>query len=98
MRIITIQHNEFTNQDFAVYFKDNCPDDPDLPPTPPRNTTHLIHTQSGLPVLQVEFWRKDRLLKYFWQGEPISFVIDEDTGFYKNGSKWPELMEIYDSY
>lgn len=98
MRIITIQHNEFTHTDFAVYLKDNFPDDHHLPPTPPLNSTHLVHTQSGLPVLQVEFWRKARFEKYFWSGEYITVVIDEDTRFFKNGNKWPEFMEIYDSY
>jgi hypothetical protein len=98
MKIISIIKNNLTNTDLALHFKDNYPDDTDLPPLPPRNTTHITHTKSGTPVLQVEFWRNEKFKKHFWSGEPIWFSQDEDTDFFKRSSPWLEFLEIYNSF
>lgn len=96
MKIISIIKNDITGLDLAVSMKDNFSGD-DTPPTPPRNATTIAHTKSGLSVLQVEFWRNSRFQKYFWFGEPLSVVVDEDTNFYKRGRQWLEFLEIYES-
>ena len=98
MKLISIIKNDITGSDLAVYLKDNYSHDGDFPPTPPCNTTHVTHTKSGMPVLQVEFWRNEKFKKYFWSCEPIWFSQDEDTDFFKRGSPWLEFIEIYNSF
>jgi len=95
MKIINILHNDISNSDLAVCFRDNYLDDIDQPPLPPRNTSHIIHTNSGIPMLQVEFWRNGKFKKYFWFGEKVWFSQDEDTDFVKRGSQWLDFMDVY---
>jgi hypothetical protein len=98
MKIINIIKNDITGSDLAVYLKDNYPHDTDEPPTPPYNTAEIAYTKSGMPVLQIEFWRNPRFQKYFWHGESVWFSQDEDTDFVKRGSPWLEFLEIYNSF
>lgn len=95
MKLISIIKNDITSSDLVVYFKDNYPDDVDLPRLQPRNTAKVVYNKSGIPVLQVEFWRNERFQKYFWFGEKISVLQDEDTDFVKRGSQWLEFLETY---
>jgi hypothetical protein len=96
MKIISIIKNDLNNTDLAVCLKDNFPDD-GAPPTPQCNTTSVTHNKSGLPVLQVEFWRNEKFQKYFWFSEPLSINIDDDTDFTKRGCPWSEFLEIYNT-
>ena len=100
MKIISIIKNDLTNTtttDLAVYLKDNYPHGGE-PPTPPRNSVNIAHTKSGLPVLQIEFWRNERFQKYFWHGEWIYFNADEDTDYSKGGNQWLKHLEVYNSF
>ena len=96
MKIIAIQHNPYTQSDFALYLKDNY-DDKGLV-SPPVNSDSLESTKSGLPLLKIEFWRNERFHEYFWRGESISYVDDDDSDFEKRGRPWPIFMEIYNSF
>lgn len=98
MKIISILHNDITNSDFAVYLKDNYPDDTGLPSTPPRNSAKIAHTKSDMPVLQIQFWYNEKFQKYFWFGEPVWFSQDDNTDFVKHGSPWSRFLEIYYSF
>jgi len=98
MKIISIIKNDLNNTDLAVCFKDNYPHDGDFPPTPPRNSVNIAHTKSGMPVLQVEFWRNEKFQKFFWLGEKVWVSQDVDTDFVKHGSQWVEFLEIYESF
>lgn len=98
MKIISITKNDITGKDIVVYLKDNYPHDIEELPTPPLNTADITYTKSGMPVLQVEFWRNERFQKYFWFGEKISVLQNEDTDFVKRGSPWLEFLEIYNSF
>jgi hypothetical protein len=95
MKIISILHNEITGSDLALCFRDNYLDDVYQHPSPPHNSANIAHTKSGMPLLQVEFWRNEKFKKYFWFGEPIWFSQDEDTDFVKHGSKWLDFMDVY---
>lgn len=96
MKIISIIKNDITGSDFALFLKDNYPDDG--APTPPRNTTTIARAKSGMPVLQVEFWRNEQFKKYFWSSESLSVNIDDDTDFNKRGRMWVEFLEVYESF
>jgi hypothetical protein len=98
MKIISIIKNDVTNSDLAIYLKDNYPHDLDDLPTPPHNTAEIAYTKSGMPVLQIEFWRNPRFQKFFWRGEVVSVIQDEDTDFVKHGSPWLEFLEVYESF
>lgn len=98
MKLISIIKNDLKGSDLAVYFKDNYPHDSDESPLPPRNTADVVYTKSGMPILQIEFWRNERFQKYFWQGEVVSVIQDENTDFVKRGSPWLEFLEIYESF
>lgn len=96
MRIIAIQHNPFTNQDFAVYLKDNHSNEGIV--TPAVNTDAITCTKSGMPMLQIEFWRNERFRELLWQGESISYVEDDDSDFVKRGRPWSEFLNVYESW
>jgi hypothetical protein len=101
MKLISIIKNNLTNTDLAVYFKDNYPHDTDGPsssPLPPRNSTRITHTKSGVPMLQIEFWRNAKFQKYFWFGEKVWFEAEDQTDFIKNGRQWSEFLEIYSGF
>jgi len=98
MKLISIIKNDLTNADLAVYMKDNYSHDPDSPPLPPRNSTHITYTKSGLPVLLVEFWRNEKFKKYFWLGEVLWFDAEDHTDFVRRGNQWQEFLEIYKSF
>lgn len=98
MKLISIIKNNLTNKDLALYFKDNYPHDFDQPPTPPRNSTHITLTKSGLPMLQIEFWRNEKFKKYFWFGESVWFDAEDHTDFVKRGNQWLEFLEVYESF
>jgi hypothetical protein len=98
MKIISIIKNDITGSDLAVYFKDNYPHDIDLPLLPPRNTTDVVYTKSGLPVLQIELWRNKKFKNYFLFGEKVWFDPEANTDFVKNGSQWLEFLDVYESF
>lgn len=98
MKLISIIHNDLTNSDLALYLKDNYAHDPDSPPLPPCNKTTVTHTKSGLPVLQIEFWRNEKFKKYFWLGEVLWFDAEANTDFVKHESQWLEFLEVYKSF
>jgi hypothetical protein len=98
MKIISIIKNDITRSDFAVFFKDNYRNDIDESPSPPRNTVDIKYIKSGTPILQIEFWRNEKFKKYFWFGEKISVIQDDDTDFVKRGSQWLEFLEIFNCF
>jgi len=98
MKIISIIKNDITGSDLALYFKDNYPHDCAESPLPPRNSTHITHTKSGLPVLQIEFWRNEKFKRYFWFGEKVCFDAEDNTDFVKRGNQWLDFLEIYNGF
>jgi hypothetical protein len=96
MKIITIQHNPYTQSDFALYLKDNHSDEGLV--SPPVNSDSLDSTKSGMPLLKIEFWRNERFHELLWQGESISYVEDDESDFEKRGRPWAVFMELYESW
>lgn len=95
MKIFSIIKNPYAQGDFVLYLKDNYSDDGKV--TPAVNTDALTHTKSGLPMLQIEFWRNERFQEYFWHGECLSYVQDDDLDLVKRKNHWPEFLEVYNS-
>ena len=96
MRIIGYINNPYTQSDFALHLKDNYSDVGLV--SPPVNSDSLDTTKSGLLLLKIEFWRNERFHDYFWRGESISYIEDDNTEFEKRGRPWSEFKELYESW
>lgn len=95
MIILSIMRNEFASSDLVLCLRDNYGIDGIA--KLPINTTEITKATNGVPMLQVDFWRIEKFQKYFWPGESISLVIDEDTDYEKKGRSWSELEKLIDS-
>lgn len=96
MRIFGILKNPYKEGDFVLYLKDNHSNEGKV--TPAVNTDAITCTKSGMPMLQIQFWRNERFRELLWQGESISYVEDDDSDFVKRDRPWSVFMEVFESW